>query len=177
MNKNLIEVEGFPQLNAKLMKLANDKEKKRPIIQVLRAVASGTAKVAKQEAPVSKKPHVIGGNRTKMKINPGNLKKSIGVINGKRGKAKENPTVYVGPRAKGNNNGFYGAWVELGHNIYKTGFKRKRTKYSGSGGVKSRTKPNSFMKRAYNKTQGKVTPEVAEKVAKVIQRNIDKLSK
>jgi HK97 gp10 family phage protein len=175
MNKNLIEVKGFPELNAKLMKLANDKEKKRPILQVLRAVASGTAKVAKQEAPVSKKPHVIGGKRTKKTINPGNLKKSIGIINGKRGKAKENPTVYVGPRAKGNHDGFYGAWVEAGHIVKNKGGGRKRTKSSSGGG--SRTKPNPFMRRAYNKTQGRVTPEVSEKVAKVIQRNIDKLSK
>jgi HK97 gp10 family phage protein len=173
MNKNLIEVKGFPELNAKLMKLANDKEKKRPILQVLRAVASGTVKAAKQEAPVSKKPHVIGGKRTKKTISPGNLKKSIGLINGKRGRAKENPTVYVGPRVKGNNDGFYGAWVEAGHVIKNKSGGRKRSKSSG----KSRTKPNPFMRRAYSKTEGKVTPEVAEKVAKVIQRNIDKLSK
>jgi hypothetical protein len=40
------------------------------------------------------KPHKVRGKL----IQPGNLKKAIGAITGKQ----ENPTVYAGPRAKGN---------------------------------------------------------------------------
>ena len=178
MSKPLIEVQGFDKLQAKVKQFANDKQKKQAILPVLRAVASGTVKVAKNEAPVSKRKHVISGSRTKKIITPGNLKKSIGVIAGKRGKAKENPTVYVGPRAKGSFDGFYGAWVEKGHNVYRAGFKRKRKKSASNGsGVTKRTKAVPFMQRAYQQTKGQVTSDAEKRVAKVIQRQIDKLSK
>lgn len=178
MSKPLIEVQGFDELQAKVKQFANDKQKKQAILPVLRSVAQGTVKAARNEAPKSKKKHVIGGKRTKKTISPGNLKKSIGVITGKRGRSKENPTVYVGPRAKGNFDGFYGGWVEKGHNIYKGGFKRKRKKGANNGaGVKSRTKAIPFMQRAYQQTKGQVTSEVEKRVAKVIQKQIDKYSK
>lgn len=164
-NKALIEVQGFDELLAKLKTITNDKTKKRDITSVLRAVAGVTVKAARNEAPMSKKPHLISGKRTRKIINPGALKKSIGVIVGKKGNAKENPTVYAGPRAKGNFDGFYGAWVEQGHKVK-----------SKSGG-KSKSKANNYMKRAYSQTNGQVTPEAEKRVAKVIQRIIDKNSK
>ncbi|MBF05024.1 MAG: hypothetical protein CMP76_17240 [Flavobacterium sp.] len=177
MSKPLVKIEGFEELVSKVKRIANDKQKKQAIIPVLRAVASGTVKVAKNEAPVSKKAHIVSGKRTKKKINPGNLKKAIGIILGKRGKSKENPTVYVGPRAKGSFDGFYGGWVEKGHNVYAKGFKRKRTKGVNTGAAKSKTKAIPFMQRAYNQTKGQVTSEAEKKVARVIQKQIDKLSK
>ena len=174
MSKPLIEIQGFDELQKKIKQFANDKQKKQAILPVLRSVAQATVKVARNEVPVSKRKHLVSGKRTKKIITPGSLKKAIGVITGKRGNAKENPTVYAGPRAKGNFDGFYGAWVELGHNVYAKGLKRNRRKTSA---VKTRTKAVPFMKKAYEQTKGNVTAEAEKRVARVIQKQIDKLSK
>lgn len=174
MAKDVIEIEGFAELQNKIIRLSNPKDKKREVIAILRQVASSTVRAAKDNAPISKKPHTA----RKKRINPGNLKKSIGVIVGRKGNAKENPTVYAGPRAKGSQNGWYGHFVEYGHNVYKKGFKRNRKKGSNnSGGVTNTTKANRFMQKAYQQTAGKVTQESEQKVAKFIQRRINKLSK
>ena len=173
----LTEVTGFAELQRKLMLIANDRRKRSEILKVLRKVASGTVRVARRNAPKSDKPHLISGSRTRRIIQPGNLRKSIGTITGR----SENPTVYVGPRAKGNNLGFYGHFIEYGHNTYKKGFKRKRSSSAKAlrhnmSGVKSRTEANPFMAETYNETKGQVTPETADAVAKVIQKTIDRLS-
>ncbi|OIQ16549.1 MAG: hypothetical protein BM557_09550 [Flavobacterium sp. MedPE-SWcel] len=178
MTKSLIEIEGFDELQRKIKLLADDKSKRREAISVLRKVAGSTVKVARNEAPVSKKAHVA----RKKKVSPGNLKKSIGVIVGRKGDAKINPTVYVGPRTKGKNFGFYGHFVEYGHNIYKAGFRRKRSsskraKAHNTTGSKSKTKANPFMGRAYNRTKGRVTADAEKSVARFIQKRIDKLSR
>jgi HK97 gp10 family phage protein len=171
---NLIEVEGFAELQNKLKTLSNDKSKKREVIAILRQVANSTVKAVRQNAPISKKPHKARGKM----IQPGNLKKSIGVIVGKKGDAKNNPTVYAGPRAKGKNNGWYGHFVELGHNVYKKGFKRKRSKgANNSAGMTNTTKANAFMQRAYQQTGGRVLKESEQRMVKFIQKRIDKLSK
>lgn len=173
MARALVEIQGFAELQEKIKKLADPKDKKRELVAVLRQVALTTVRVAKAETPISKKPHVA----RKKVINPGNLQKSIGTIVGRKGSAKDNPTVYVGPRAKGSNDGWYGNFVALGHNIYKKGFKRKRSKAANNAaGVSSTTKANNFMKRAYEQTQGNVSAELETRVAKFIQKRIDKLS-
>lgn len=173
MSRSIIEIEGFAALQEKIKQLSNPKDKKREVLMILKQVASSTIRAAKNEAPISKKPHKARGKV----IQPGTLKKSIGNIVGKKGSAIENPTVYVGPRAKGSNDGFYGHFVALGHNVYSKGFKRKRKKgANNSSGVSSTTKANNFMQRAYQQTGGKVTQESEVKVARFIQRRIDKLS-
>lgn len=174
MANELIEITGFVELQRKIQQLANDKQKKREIISVLRQVAMGTVKVAKSEVPVSKRSHKARGKI----INPGNLKKSIGVIVGKKGDAKENPTVYVGPRAKGANDGWYGHFVEYPVNIYRKGFKRKRKKGANAdAAIAQRMRFTPFMQRAYQKTGGKVTEESRQRVTAFIQKKIDKLSR
>jgi HK97 gp10 family phage protein len=172
MSKELIEIQGFAELQQKIMNLADDRSKKRELISVLRQVAATTVRVAKQNAPVSKRAHT-GRGKT---INPGNLKKSIGVIVGKKGSAKENPVIFVGPRAKGSNNGWYGHFVEYGVNVYNKGFKRKRKAGANDGAAVRRTKANEFMKKTYQQTGGKVSDEAATKVAAFIQKKINKLS-
>ena len=106
-----IDVQGFDELKEKIKKLADPRDKKREVLGILRQVAGATVARARQLAPVSKKPHVA----RKVLINPGNLKKSIGTITGRKGNAAINPTIYAGPRVKGNNKGWYGAMVEAGH--------------------------------------------------------------
>jgi len=181
MSKTIVEIEGFAELRDKLQKLGNDKAMLAEMRGVLRKVAQSTVKAARQQAPVAKRPHWIGGKRSKKKLAPGNLKKSIGVITGKKGSAKSNPVVYVGPRVKGSFMGFYGAMVHDGHNVYREGFKRKhssssRAKAHNASGAKTRTRANPFMERAYSQTKGQVTPEAEKSVAAYIQKRIDKLS-
>lgn len=173
MSKLITEIRGFDQLKSAITKLADDKDKKTELRLVLRQVAKPTLQAAKILAPKSKRPHMVSGKRTKKIIQPGSLSKSIGFIDGKQ----QNPTVYVGPRAKGSNNGFYGHFVEYGHNLYRVGFKRKRSASAdNSAGVTSRTKAQPFMAQAYAQTGGLVTEDAVKRVANFIQRRIDKLS-
>jgi HK97 gp10 family phage protein len=171
--KSIVEVTGFPELERKIKALSNDKDKKREVIGILKQVANSTVKAAKQTAPISKKKHTA---RDRV-IQPGNLKKSIGTIVGRKGRAKDNPTVYVGPRAKGKHDGWYGHFVEYGINVYNKGFRRKRKAGANDGAAIRKTKANPFMKNAYNQTKGAVTQDAENKVARYIQRRIEKLSK
>lgn len=178
-----IDVQGFDELKEKIKKLADPRDKKREVLGILRQVAGATVARARQLAPVSKKPHVA----RKVLINPGNLKKSIGTITGRKGNAAINPTIYAGPRVKGNNKGWYGAMVEAGHKIYRNEksvvSRGKRVNRSSLARVRGRGKNNAvgyvpgsfYMKRAYESTQGKVTPEAEAKIARYIQRRIDRL--
>jgi HK97 gp10 family phage protein len=181
MSSPLVEITGFAELQRKLILLADDKKKKAPMLRVLRKVAQGTIKAAKRNAPVSKQAHLISGKRTRKIVQPKNLSKSIGAITGKKGAAKTNPTIYVGPRTKGINDGFYGNFVEYGHNIYSKGFKRKRSasakaKAHNAGGAKSRTTAIPFMRDTYDQTKGQVTAEAEKGVVAFIQKEINKLS-
>jgi len=178
----LTEITGFTELVAKIKELANDRQKKTEMLKILRRVAAGTVRVAKSEAPKSDKPHIVSGKRTRRVIQPGAMRKSIGTITGKKGRAKEDPTVYVGPRARGNMDGWYGHFVEKGHNIYKAGFKRKHSASAkavahNNAGAKSRTAANAYMARTYEQTKGQATAESAAGIAKYIQKRIDALSR
>lgn len=172
MNKALVEITGFTELQNKIKQLSNPKDKKRELLVILRNSAKGTVNAARGYAPVSKKAHTARGKR----IQPGNLKRSIGVITGRKGAAKENPTIYVGPRAKGSFDGWYGHFVEEGVNVYRVGFKRKHKRGANDKAAVRRTKGQYYMKRAYQSTGGRVTQEMEQKTAKFIQKRIDKLS-
>jgi hypothetical protein len=178
VSKPFVTIEGFPELMEKIKLIGDDKTKRQEVLKVLRQVANATVVVARVNAPMSKKPHLVSGKRTRQVIQPGSLKKSIGTITGK----SENPTILVGPRAKGSNIGFYGNWVEKGHNIYAKGFKRKRTgtskaKLFNNAAAKKRTKADLFMSRTYDQTKGQVTNEAEKKFAAYIQKQIDRLSR
>jgi hypothetical protein len=168
MSKPLVEIQGFRELEAKLKLLSNDKDKKKEILLILRQVANPTLRAAQSFIKDSRKPHKARG----VLIQPGNLKKSIGTITGKQ----ENPTIYVGPRAKGNFKGWYGHFVHDGVNIYKKGFKRKRTKGANNYAAKSRTTGNPFMTKANALTNSQVTDDAERRITAFIQRRIDKLS-
>jgi len=156
MSKDLVEITGFPELQAKLKQLP-DKVKKAEMLKILGQVANATVSAAKSQAPQSKKEHIISGKRTRKIIQPTNLKKSIGKITGKRGLGVQNAVLYVGPKSKGvKNDGWYGMFVN-------------------KGTVKQAANP--FMDRAYEQTKGGVTADAEVKVAKYLQRQIDRLSK
>jgi hypothetical protein len=168
MSRPVIEITGFAELNEKIKLLASDRDKKREILLLLRQVARPTLQAARSFIVNSKKAHKARGKL----IQPGNLKKSLGTITGK----SANPTIYVGPRAKGNNNGWYGHFVHDGVNLYHKGFKRKRKKGANAAGAKSRTTGNPFMQKANAVTNSQVTAAAEQKVAAFIQRRINKLS-
>lgn len=163
-----VTVQGFEELKAKIKALANDKDKKREMLIVLRQVAKPTLNASKAMVPVSTKSHIA----RKKKILSGNLKKSLGLITGKG----PEPTIYVGARAKGNNDGWYAHFVHDGVNIYNKGFKRKRKKGANNGSAIRRTARNPFLKNAYQQTQSSVTADAEKKMAAFIQRRINKLS-
>jgi len=179
MSRQLVEITGFPELIDKLKALGDDKKKKAPMLRVLRKAAQTTLKAARQNVPKSKRPHFVGGkNRQRKLIQPGNLKKSLGVINARRSK---NPMVVVGPRAKGNQDGWYGHIVEYGHIIYRKGFKRKhsrsaRARAHNLAGAIRHTNPREYMKLTLRQTQGGVYAEAEARLAQLIQKEIDKLS-
>jgi HK97 gp10 family phage protein len=168
MSNVRVDVIGFDKLTAQLKQLANDKDKRREVLIILRQVAKPTLNVARNLAPVSKKPHVARGKT----IQPGNLKKSLGNITGKQ----QNPPIYVGARAKGVNNGWYAHFVHEGRNVYRTGFKRKRVKGANSAGAIRRTQGNPFLTKAYERTNGQVTAEAEAQMVAFIQRRIKRLS-
>lgn len=168
MSRSLVEVEGYPELLAKLKLLSDDKEKKKEVLLILRQVANSTLRVAKGLVPVSKKSHRARGKL----IQPGNLKKSLGNITGR----SVNPTIYIGPRAKGVNDGWYGHFVHDGHNVYAKGYRRKRTKGANMSAAVKRTTGNPYLTKAYEATNGQVTDDADRKITAFIQRRIDKLS-
>lgn len=168
MSNIRVDVIGFDKLTAQLKQLANDKDKKREVLIILRQVAKPTLNVARNLAPVSKKPHVSRGKT----IQPGNLKKSLGNITGKQ----QNPTIYVGARAKGVNDGWYAHFVHDGRNVYRTGFKRKRVRGANSAGAIRRTQGNPFLTKAYERTNGQVTADAEKQMVAFIQRRIKRLS-
>ena len=182
MNSVGIDVEGLEVLRAQILKLADDKDKRKEIYLTPSQVARPTLAVAKKKVPIASKKHIARG----IKISPGNLKNSLGLI---RGKNKQNPTILVGPRVKGKNMGWYGHMVHGGHNIYnnvhKSGaskFKRFRNKRRpevlrlDKTGTAQRVKGNPFLTSAYQETQGKVTADAVVRFTKFVQRRINKLS-
>jgi len=168
MSRPLVEIEGFRELQEKLKLLSNDKDKKREILLILRQVAKPSILAAQSFVKDSKKPHKARGKL----IQPGTLKKSIGTITGKQ----ENPTVLVGPRAKGVFNGWYGHFVHDGVNSYRKGFKRKRTRGANNAAAIGRSTGNPFMKKANDVTNSQVTADAEKKITAFIQRRINKLS-
>lgn len=165
-----VNVEGYNELINKIKKLGDDKDKRRETLILLRQVAKPTLDTARTLAPVSKRAHWARGK----KIQPGNLKKSLGNITGR---SKTNPTIYVGARAKRKHDGWYAHFVHDGVNVYRKGFKRKRKKGANTHAAIARTDGNPFLRKAYEQTKSSVTADAEKRFSKFLQRRIDKLSK
>lgn len=179
-----ITVTGFEELKRKIILLGSDKDKKTEMLLILRQIARPTLSVARSLAPVEKnnKSHIARGKR----IQPGNLKKSIGFITGKG----VNPTIYVGPRVKGKFQGWYGHMVESGHNVYNNPngkIKQGKNKGKGKSVLARKSRKNTgviskkvagkfFLKSAEESTKTGVTADAEKRMALFIQRRIDKLS-
>jgi len=174
VSKSLIEIKGFSELQRQLKRFS-DRVKRKELLKILGQVANPTLKAAQGFVPVSAKVHyrytgVKKGIRRsnvsgsdKIKISPGNLKKSLKKIIAKR--SKINAILDVGAKAarrKGKTSDGYYA-----HMVVKKGFKGK----SRLG------KTNNFLKKAYDQTKGGVTKDLEKRVERYLQRQINRLSK
>lgn len=170
MRQNRINVSGFKEFRQKLRELPED-VKKQAILRVLKKAAQPTLVAAKSEAPIQKQ-YRKGAEQH-------NLRKSIGFIEGKRGQSKINPTIYIGPQTKGSNDGWYGAIVHGGRNIYRKGYKRehKRDSVANQNNAVKFVEGDPFLTRAYDKTKKVVAKKSRELVAKEIQKVINSKSK
>jgi len=101
------------------------------------------------------KPTVAAAKRH-VPVKEGRLQRSIGTITGK---SRTYPNILVGPRAKGKHGGFHGALVEFGH------------------GGPSPAPAHPYMRPAIDETRGQVSSDAADKIAKYLQKTIDRLSK
>lgn len=155
MSKSLVEIKGFDVLERKLKSLTNDKVKRREVIKLLGQVANPTVKVVKRLTPVSSKPHIQKrkGQRYETIISPGTGKRSIGKKVMRRAK---NPTVYVSPKSTRRADGWY----------------LRQFVIPGTKKIKS----NPFVDKAYQQTKGRVTKDAELKMARYIQKQINRLS-
>lgn len=155
MSKSLIEIKGFDKLKSKIKSLTNDKVKRREVEKILGQVANPTVKVAKQLAPVSKKPHVQKRKSQSFGtwVMPGTGKKSIGKKTMRRSR---NPTVFVSPRSTRKADGWY-----------LRQFVIRGTK---------RIKSNAFIDKAYGQTKGLISADAEKRMERYIQKQINKLS-
>lgn len=157
--KQLIEIKGFEELQNKIKKLADDRDKRKAIIAILRNSAKSTISTARRLAPKRS----------------GVLAKSIKFEVLRRAKV---PMGIVGPRSSGKYDGWYGRqFVIPGHNIYRKGFKRNRkgNKEYNAKGAKKRVAPNYFMNRAQQLTQNRVIGSAIPQTERFIQKQINKL--
>lgn len=150
-----VKIEGMKEVE-QLLKKMPDKMKKAELKKLLRASTADTIDAARSHVPQSSRPHHrYSGGKKVATYTPGNLRKSIGNITGRN---RTNPTIYVGPRAGKNRkyDGYYGNFVEYGT-------------------VNAPAQP--FMRPAYEQTKGQAGPAAAKKIARYVQKVIDKNSK
>lgn len=155
MTKSLFEIKGFEELQRNLKRLGDDKTKRREVTKILGQIANPTVKIAKSEAPMSKKPHVQK-RRNQMfgtVISPGTGKRSIGK---KIMRKSRNPMVIVSPKSNKRADGWY----------------LRQFVIRGTKNIKA----NPFMDRAYSQTKGGITRDSEQRMAKYIQKQVNKLS-
>lgn len=155
MSKDFIEVTGFQQLQDKLKSISNDKVKEKEVLKLLGQLANPMVKAVKDITPVSKKVHIQKRKKQKFGtyIKPGTGKKSIGKTIMRKAR---NPTIYISPRSTKRADGWY-----------LRQFVIKGTKNIAS---------NNFVDRAHRANQGTITKSAEVKIAKYIQKQIDRLS-
>lgn len=162
MAEQLYEIVGFEELQAKIKKLSNDKDKRKPILAILRKSAASTIKVSRQLAP---KDTGAGAKSIRFKAM----------------RRARNPMGVVRPGA---DRWFYmRQFVIPGHNVYVKGYKRKSHR-AGSGeklfaarnkNVIGRVEEDRFMINAANITKTRVFGTAIPQMEKFIQKQINKL--
>jgi hypothetical protein len=176
VSKALYEVQGFQDLQKQLGRFS-DAVKRKELLKILGQVANPTLKAAKNLVPISGEVHyryvgVKKGKRRgngkvkssdKIAIHPGNLRASIKKIVAKR--QKVNARLDVGAKAQKRRgktpDGYYA------HMVVRKGFTGKSRKSAN----------NDFFNKAFQQTKGLVTADAEKRVAKYLQKQINRLSK
>jgi len=152
-----IKVEGFYELEALIKKLP-DKTKRSELNKIFGQVANPTLKVMRSLTPVysGKKPkkRQIGKTVIEANYTPGYGKKTISK---KILRRTVNAAISVGPHTRKNKDGYYLRQFVIPGTRYQKG--------------------DPFVDHAFEITQGKVTADSQARVAKYIQKQIDRLSK
>lgn len=159
MAKELVQITGFRELQAKVKKLSNDKDKRRPILKILRKSAKSTIDAARRLAP---EDTGVGKRSIKFQV----MRRAAV------------PMGIVGPRSTGKYDGWYiRQFVIPGHNIYRRGFKRNRKGNSDANakGARKRVPANFFMNKAKEATQGKVIGKAVPQTERYLQKVINQL--
>ena len=101
-NNIKVELQGLGQLRKDIEKLADDKDKRKEILKILRRQAAPVLQAVKANTPVADK-----AQQGKYPHEPGNLRESIKIFTGR---SKTNPAVYIGPKVGrgAKNDGYYG---------------------------------------------------------------------
>ena len=159
-----IKIEGFDKLNALIKKLP-DKVKKNEVNKVLNQAVDPLYQKMKQFTPISSgilkaksgqyriKRRRIGKTLLAEKYTPGYGKSTI--AKKKMNRAK-NPLISVGPHSRKGKDGFYLRQFVIPGTVHFAG--------------------NDFVERANKATEGIIIPAAEKKIAKYIQKQIDRLS-
>lgn len=163
----------LPEFKAKLNQISADMQK-RSMRSATRAAATVISKIAKQEAPIRQTRKVVKGQI----IQPGTLKAAIGVVSKRAPRGTS--LMMVIPRSgrkarkvKGAKlDAYYWAWVEQGHVIGRVrggkrtkALQRERAKAAGH-----RTRPNPYLRRAFNRGQGQAVDAFYKQLDKAFIR-------
>ena len=161
---NILKIEGFDELNRKLKQLP-DRVKRTEVIRLQRQIAKPIIKAYSAALPVGDKDKKRFG-KTYVK---GTLSKSVKAETVAARYTGGNPSIVIRPGKKGQ----YDPW-------YRFMVVKKGTE-TGSIKKGSRTGHNTVVEEARDKAlqaaKGKATAENADKTAKYIQKQIDRLSK
>jgi len=159
-----IKIEGFDELNALIKKLP-DKVKKNEVNKVLNQAVDPLFKKMRQFTPVSSgviktksghykiKKRRVGKTLIAEKYTPGYGKITIAK---KKMNRSRNPLISVGPHSRKGKDGFYLRQFVIPGTVHFAG--------------------NNFIERAYIATQGVIIPAAEKKIARYIQKQIDRLS-
>lgn len=148
---DVTKVEGFAELNKKLKRLG-DNVKRKEVLAIQRRLAKPIEKAYRRNLPTDS----------------GTLGKSVSIKTVSARRSGGNPAIVVRPGKKGKNNGFYKFMVI------------RKGDHPGSNRRGSRIGLNTVTENARNKTLSQtgngVLRDSEGKVAKYIQRKIDRLS-
>lgn len=166
---SIVKIEGFENLQKIIKKIGDDKTKRREVLKILGQVANPTKKAAQQFVPIGgfhkvRKELYLRKKRQVNKVvvedsyTPGMGRKSIGKKVMRRAK---NPMLVV--RA---NDIAIGGKKKYG-GFYLRQFVLPGTKHQAA---------NPFMEKAYKSTAGMVSRSVEKRVARYLQKQIDRLT-
>lgn len=162
-------------VKSNIKQLAEATKEKGRYRKILTEVASELSTAVKSNTPVNKKSYTWGAankNKVRFKQYSGNLKKSIGIIDSK---SQNYVRVWVGPKVRSWNDGWYAGIVEAGHKIYNNPLKNKENKpvrfalkrWRNKGSINKTqgyVKANPFITETYNAKKSSLEAKLVQKI-------------